>query len=223
MPKRLLLLTGTVEATNLVPFLARQSEYCGVRAVSSLEELRAAMVDSVPDTRLLAFCTAVIVPQDILSALSGPSYNIHPGSPDYPGRHPESWAAYHGARRFGATLHEMANRVDEGAIIDVSWVDLPEGAGQMDVAVPAYKAALQLLVTWGGRLVGDDRPLPVSALRWSGRKTRRADLEAMCRVTSDIDAAEFERRRRSFAEAPGSRMTMNLHGRDFVHMVPGET
>jgi len=204
----------------LLPHLARQTEHCAVRHVEHRAQLEAAILEQPAGTRLLAFCTAVIVPGSLLARLPGPSYNIHPGPPEFPGRHPESWGAYDGARAFGATLHEMAPRVDEGAIVDVIRFTPPEGAGQLEFGLSAFRAALELVVRWAPRLTGDDTPLPHTDLHWSGRKTTHAQLEAMCRVTPDIDAAEFERRRRSFAEPGGSRMTLVLHGREFHYTAP---
>ena len=221
MPQRLLLLTGSFEAGMLMPHLARQSAACVVRHVETLAALEQAILDGPQSTRLLSFCTAVIVPARLLDLLPGPSYNIHPGPPNFPGRHPESWGAYAGVRHFGATLHEMAPRVDEGAIVDVVPFDVPERAGQIEFGIGAFRASCELLVRWLPHLTSEDLPLPRSAEhRWSGRKTTHAELEAMCVVTPDIDAAEFERRRRSFAEPMGSRMSVVLHGREFSWTAP---
>ncbi|MDB5361984.1 MAG: hypothetical protein JWO51_3281 [Rhodospirillales bacterium] len=222
MPGRLLLLTGEFEAGILLPFFTRHAPEARIEAVHLGTQLEAAILAGTEDTRLLAFCTSVIVPTALLGLLPGPSYNIHPGPPTFPGRHPECWGAYHGAVRFGSTLHEMAPRVDEGPIVDVQWFEMETGGGQAAYGMRAYQAAIQLMIRWAPWLINDDRPLPRSTDRWSGTKTRRADLEAMCRVTPDIDAAEFERRRRAFAEQPGGRMSVLLHGREFHYEVPPE-
>lgn len=220
MPQRLLLLTGSFEAGILVPHLARLTPDCLIQPVDSRMALEAALEVSAGRTRLLAFCTSVIVPRRLLDALPGPAYNIHPGPPTYPGRHPECWGAYDRLPRFGATLHEMAPRVDEGRIIDVHWFDLPPGAGQIEFGFGAFRGALQLLLRWASALTGDDGDLPISAYRWSGRKTTHDDLEAMCRIGPDIDAEEFERRRHAFAEQPGSRMMLTFQGREFWYTAP---
>jgi methionyl-tRNA formyltransferase len=220
MPQRLLLLTGSFEAGILVPHLARLTPDCLIEHLDSRAALETALDGSAGRTRLLAFCTSVIVPRRLLDALPGPSYNIHPGPPTYPGRHPECWGAYDRLTRFGATLHEMAPRVDEGRIIDVHWFDLSPGAGQIEFGFGAFRAALQLLLRWAPALIGADGDLPVSAYRWSGRKTTHDDLEAMCRIGPDIDTEEFERRRRAFAEQPGSRMVLMFQGREFCYTAP---
>jgi methionyl-tRNA formyltransferase len=222
MPARLLLLTGEFEAGILIPFFTRHAPEARIEAVHLGHALETALLSGIEDTRLLAFCTSVIVPTSLLNLLPGPSYNIHPGPPSFPGRHPECWGSYHGAVRFGATLHEMAPRVDEGPIVDVQWFEMAEGGGQAAYGLKAYQAAIQLLIRWAPWLINDDRPLPRSSERWSGTKTKRSDLEAKCRVTPEIDAAEFERRRLAFAEQPGGRMSVLLHGREFRYEVPPE-
>jgi len=218
---RFILLTGTFEAQLLMPHLGQLGHDIDVVHVESYDGLNEMIISHPHQTRLLAFCSAVIVPSRLLNHLPGPSYNIHPGPPNYPGRHPESWGAYDGAARFGATLHEMAPRVDEGAIIDVEWTDIPPNSGQTGVGLVAFRAALRVFARWADRLLHDTAPLPRSSHVWSGRKTTHAQLEAMCRVTPDIDVTEFERRRRAFAEQAGSRMSVELHGREFYYTAAG--
>jgi methionyl-tRNA formyltransferase len=220
MPQHLLLLTGSQEASVLIPHLAKQNVDCRVQSVDSLAKLEETISATNGTIRLIAFCTFVIVPKSILDSLSGPSYNIHPGPPSFPGSLPFNWGAYVGVQRFGATLHEMAPQVDEGAIIDVAWFEPPHNAGEIEVTKGALQAAYLLVARWAWALTSEDRPLPHSEDRWSGRKTTRADFEAMCRIRPDIDVAEFERRQRAFAERPGSRMTVTLHGREFHYTTP---
>ena len=217
MPRRLLLLTGQLEARFVTTQLARPGDL--IRPVASLDELRAALDETDEPARLLAFCTAVIVPEPLLWRLPGPSYNIHPGPPSYPGRHPESWGAYDGCTRFGATLHEMAPRVDEGPIVDVEWTGVPPGAGQLEFGRRALRASVALLARWYVRLLDEDGALPRSRHEWCGRKTTHAQLEAMRHVPADVTQEELERRRRAFAEVAGTRLIVTLHGREFVHTI----
>jgi len=219
MPRRLVLLTGPFEAGLLVPFLQSRSLACLVQAVETLAALEAVIDQAPGETRLLAFCTSVIVPLKLLDRLPGPAYNIHPGPPTHPGRHPESWGAYDGVGRFGATLHEMAPLVDAGPIVDVLWFDVPPGAGQIAYGMGALRAGLELVRRWSDALVGE-AALPRSDMSWSGRKTTHAELEAMCRIPADLDPAEIERRRRAFAEQEGSVLTLTVAGLEFRWVAP---
>jgi methionyl-tRNA formyltransferase len=219
MAQSLLVLTGQIEARFIRMQLARPDD--SIVHAATLDELDSALEAAAGAARLLAFCTAVIVPPRLLARLPGPGYNIHPGPPSYPGRHPESWGAYHGVTEWGATLHEMAPRVDEGAIVDVERIQVPAGAGQLEFGRRSLRAAVTLLARWFPRIIDGDGVLPRCGERWSGHKTTRAELEAMRRITPDMDEAEFTRRRRAFAEVAGTRLVFDLHGCEFAYTVPG--
>ncbi len=223
MARTIVFLTGDFDASDLCSFLAKRhvgSIFVWVQDLSTL----AAAIEShdMASARLVSFCTGVIVPTTMLERFGCGSYNIHPGPPTFPGRHPESWGVYLEASRFGATLHRMVARVDEGDIIDTKWFDVPAGAGQRVLAEAAFKAALDLLIAWYGRLADEDAALAPNSEVWEGRKWRRADLEAITRFDADISNVEFERRRRAFAELPGCTLTLVAHGREFIYTVPSD-
>lgn len=224
MPSRFILLTGAFESDVLLPHFRRLAPACNVIPARSRDELLSVLATSADgaDTRLLAFCTAIIVPAVQLGFLEAGAYNIHPGPPTYPGRHPESWGAYHAVERFGATFHAMVPRVDEGAIIDVEWFDIAPPITHLELGSAAFSAALRLTARWAHALLHEPGPLPVSDAHWSGTKTRRSDLEAMLRITPDLDAAEFARRLRGFGAAKGTVFTLDLHGCRFTHVTEGK-
>src|SRR5262249_41689556 len=115
-PREVVLLSGKLEARPLAIFLLRHNPELIVTSVETRDELLAACRPPRQPCRLVAFCTATIVPGDLLRQLPAGAYNFHPGPPDYPGRHPASFAIYEGAARFGATAHEITGRVDNGPI-----------------------------------------------------------------------------------------------------------
>jgi methionyl-tRNA formyltransferase len=222
MPARLLLLTGACEAAALGPVVAKSNPACRVVPVTS-EEALADADDGTPGTRLVAFCSSVIVPGAMLARLDRGAYNIHPGPPGYPGRYPACWGSYDGVRRFGATLHRMAARVDAGPIVAVDWFDVPAEVAHTALSDRVLAAAIALFVRFAPALAGES-DLPIDPdLTWSGRKTRLSDYEAICRLPPDIDARELERRRRAFADQPGACLALELHGRRFVWQAPPET
>ncbi|HZT89959.1 MAG TPA: formyltransferase family protein [Stellaceae bacterium] len=223
-PARLLLLTGSTEAAVLAPHLSQHNPECAIAPAETLAALERALDRGDPArTRLVAFCTAVIVPARILDRLGGGAYNFHPGPPTYPGRYPACWGSYEGATRFGATLHEMRARVDEGPIVAVEWFDVTPPIGHDALSERALRATVDLFRRYAPRLVAE-AALPTDArLAWSGRKWRLSDYEAMCRLPPDIDAAEFARRRRAFAEMPDARLTIELHGTCFTWQALAES
>jgi len=154
-----------------------------------------------PGRRLVAFCTGVVVPPEVLAALPGPAYNFHPGPPTYPGSWAAGFALYDGARRFGATLHVMEDRVDEGAIVDVAWFDLPEGVNLRydELEVMAYQRCVALFQKYAPHLAAEDAPLrAVADERWSGVKRTKAEATAMREPPRDATEDEIRRRFRAF-------------------------
>lgn len=148
-------------------------------------------------TRLVSFCSSVIVPAEMLRALPGPSYNFHPGPPERPGRFPAVFALYERAERFGVTVHEMAAAVDAGPIVAAEWFAVPADA---DLAA-LESAALAELVAVFHRLAPflalNPSPLPRVFIPWSGTKRTKAECDAVCRLTPDLSPDEAALRRRS--------------------------
>src|SRR5207245_6682120 len=88
-----------------------------IAVVRDLASLLASPIDA--HTSLISFGTSVIVPATLLARLIKPAYNLHAASPEFPGRDPHHFAAYLGAKTYGATLHLMTERVDDGPIVAV--------------------------------------------------------------------------------------------------------
>lgn len=200
MIKRLLLLTDEADAAALVDYLRSRTGGCRVEAASNLAQLESTLATGADETRLLAFLSSVIVPAELLAGIPT-AYNIHPGSPAYPGSYPACWAIYEGAARFGATLHEMTAQVDSGPIIDTHEFDLQPGLDSAALARQAQAASLRLLSRWAVPLLSDERPLPAVNARWSGRKRRVADLAGIAADQPGLPDAERQRRLRALAQA----------------------
>lgn len=67
---------------------------------------------------IFSFYYRHMLPTNVLALATRGAYNVH-GSllPKYRGRVPVNWAVLHGETESGATLHEMAEKPDAGAII----------------------------------------------------------------------------------------------------------
>ena len=218
MAGSLILLSDAELASPLSEVLRRHNPGLRIVTAHNGEQLRHAADTAGPFDRLIAFCTETIVPAALLASLKGPAYNVHPASPAYPGSHPASFAVYEGAPRFGATLHEMAVRVDSGPIVDVEWFDVPPGVGVLGLEDKAGEAAARLFFRLAPQLSGTTEPLPRSSLAWGPRKTTRRDFRAMGLIDPKISAEEFARRWQAFGERDPSIMQLTLHGRRFALM-----
>ena len=90
---RIALLTQPAEGAVLGKILRAHNPALETPVISDKAALAELGKTDLGGTRLISFCSPVIVPADILKALPGPSYNFHPGPPDRPGRSPPSAAS----------------------------------------------------------------------------------------------------------------------------------
>jgi methionyl-tRNA formyltransferase len=200
---RIVFLTS-LDDPSCEPFLAALGDHVIVR---NAEELMAASGDI-----LLSYATSVIVPQDQLERF-GAAYNVHAASPDYPGRDPHHFAIYDGVKRYGATCHVMAARVDEGPIVDVEWFDVAPGEIPEGLLKRADQAAVRIIHRVGPKLRSG--PLPPIGQIWGRRKTKRSDFLAMCRISPHISREELDRRFRAFNSGNHSNLFVEVQGKIF--------
>ncbi len=186
-----------------------------VQVLHTRDDLDAWMSGVTPAARLIAFCSGVVVPAAYLAVLGGQAYNFHPGTPDYPGRFPTAFARYDGAALFGATLHQMATRVDSGPIVGVVQSPVPPGSSYQWLAAKAHQAALHLFLETVDALACSLAPLPPLSLSWGARQCSLKALEQACCLPNDISAEELERRCGSFGQVLGAKLYVMLSGRRF--------
>jgi len=193
----IVILAGTIEGPHLAEMLKTQNPTVQTDQVSNSEDLISAASKAGARSRLIAFCTSVIVPETVLNCFPGPSYNFHPGPPEIPGRYPSVWALYEHHERFGVTAHEMKPRVDSGAIVAVDRFDVPSGADLQSLDTVAFEAIIRQFHRLSALLAQNPAPLPHVNESWSGRKYTKADCDALCVITDDLPSAEIHRRRRA--------------------------
>jgi len=194
---RIILLTGETEAPFLTEQLKAHNPALAVDSAANREALARLCDGAEPGTRLISFCSPVIVPGAILTALPGPAYNFHPGPPERPGRYPSVFALYDNDSRFGITVHEMAAKVDTGPIVAAEWFAVPDGCDLETLESLTFAALAAKFRTLAFHLAAMDRPLPRLPIQWSGTKTTKSDRDALSYIAPDLDAAEAERRRRA--------------------------
>jgi len=194
---RIILLTGEAEAPILSQVLRAYNTSLAVDHAQSVPELEHFCSTATPGTRLLSFCSSVIVPGALLAALPGPSYNFHPGPPERPGRYPSVFALYENAPIFGVTAHEMLASVDSGAIIAAEWFELKPEWDLMALEEQTLIHLITLFHRLAPHLALHDTPLMHQPVIWRGRKTTKADCEALCAVGADMSSDEIERRHRA--------------------------
>lgn len=192
---KIVLLASEIDAPVLADILRRHNSRLTVMPVATLDALHAACANLPPVTRLISFCSPVIVPAKLLSALPGPAYNFHPGPPERPGRYPAVFALYDRAERFGITVHEMEPLVDSGPIVTADWFAVPDDADLMTLEALTFSRLFDAFQRMASYLANVTRPLPRLMYRWSGRKTRKAQCDELCQITPGMDDAEIARRK----------------------------
>lgn len=193
----IILLTGEAEAQSLGRFLLAENATLEIIAAPNRERLDAACDDLNPGTRLISFYSPVIVPKSHLEAMDCGSYNFHPGPPSYPGRYPSVFALYERSKNFGVTVHEMEERVDEGAIITAEWFPVPDDCDLETLDTLSFKLLISLFGRLAKPLATNPGRLATKRLGWSGKKRSKADCDALCTIDASTQPDEVAIRTRA--------------------------
>ncbi len=215
--RSVILLTNEQERPYFEIFLRRQNPALDVVFCDTLESLSSEVDRRSGHVRLIAFLTDLIVPKPILEQLVLTPYNIHPGPPEYPGSHPESFAIWNEAQRYGVTAHEMTERVDEGPIVLLDTFDMPSLPVRGDLADRTYAHAVNLFSVLGAHCAVNDNDLPRLPVHWSGIKRTNADFHRLCMQPAGLLPADQDRLVRACAEdviAP--RLSERHHDSDLL-------
>lgn len=215
MIEEILLLSDPALIKDLDAVLVRSNPGVSVTPIISHSQLNDCGNRSLDHTRLLSFGSDIIVSQSALSRLGGGAYNFHPGPPTYPGRFPSSFFIYDGGTAFGSTVHEMAAKVDSGAIHAVDWFEASTDVDCVTLNTMSYHSLMAMFERLAGHMSQNIEPLSHSDDVWSGRTTTQADFDALCHLPENVSADEFNRRYRAVGEGPDHALEITLHGQRF--------
>lgn len=217
----IILLAGPAEQSVFPAVLRAHNPALTVISVGTANDLAALDDDLLARSRLVAYVTPEIVSAKTLAALGYGAFNFHPGPPEYPGWAPSHFALYQRATEFGATVHVMVERVDEGAIVDVARFPIPPDISVLGLEGIAYAHLAQLfwrMARWLATDAGTPATLPVE---WGHKKYSRRAYRALCDIPLDIESRELERRMQVFGGNHfGMSPTIRLHGVEFRAVLP---
>ena len=150
------------------------------------------------DFVLITVITGDIIPKSVYSKYRL-ALNIHPASPNYPGRDPHHHAAYFRASTFGATLHIMEDKVDSGRILLSHEFSTLEYKGWRDY----YQLSMISCVDIMRKIecMSFEQILNLSSKsQWAYRKFTRSDFIKMCDCTN-LTSSEIEHIHNCFSVA----------------------
>lgn len=166
---------------------------------------------------LISFSTSIIVPKDCLQRPNQINLNIHAASPDYPGRDPHHYAIYDGVNTYGATLHFMSERVDDGLIIDVEYFIFEPVIKPLELMKLADESAW-ILIRRLIQSINKGQQLKPNGLEWSGVKRSRSDFNRYCKIDLHMDESEVSRRIKAFHVEGHNNLYTEVCGRKFYYL-----
>ena len=211
----LIVLTETGFAPTLLSTLKKANSEASIVTANSLDQIQRVYRPSTSGQRLIAFCTDVIVPPEILRLFDGGAYNFHPGSSEYPVLFPSCFAIYDGAASFGATAHLMTEDIDAGEIVGSERFEIAPDIDRFSLDSKTFETVMVLFRRLTPQLVDVDNPPPPNGEKWSGKSRGRKDFNHLCKLPLDIDKDEFDRRYRAIGEGPDHALSIEVFGHRF--------
>jgi phosphoribosylglycinamide formyltransferase 1 len=146
-----LLVMDVTADENLQSFAhSRGVPWVRLDARSLIQDLRGVLDEENPDLVVLTFDR--IIPDDLVERFRGRMINVHPALlPAFPGSHPVERLLRSGVRYGGATIHEVTEIVDSGAVV----------AQAVVATIPGEPAE-----RYGERLYAVLEPMYLAVLRW---------------------------------------------------------
>ncbi|RED52432.1 formyltransferase family protein [Aestuariispira insulae] len=194
----IVLLCNTPEGEFLKDQILAHAPKLRIGHATDLRGLEKLSGQLAPHSRLIAFCTAVIVPDRIIQSFGGNCYNFHPAPPEYPGYRPSGFALYRGEHSYGVTAHRLIRQVDAGEIVAVQRFAIEPEWNNYELAVAAYSVVIDLFRALIPQLATTDRLLPATGDSWGDHTFTRQEYLAMKTIRTPLPQTELEARCRCF-------------------------
>ena len=200
------------------PGLGHTARELGI-PVGTQEELEALVRSGDPSGRfdlLLSFLYWRKIPEVLRCAAGMGAFNMHPGPlPEFRGARGYNHALLEGTSTFGASLHWMTEKFDEGDLAETVSVPVRED----DTALSLYCRTILTSLEMVERFLLDrvaGKPIPRIPQKGEVGWATRAEMVELSRVTEEDDADEIARKARSFWFPPFHGATIELGGGQFT-------
>jgi len=147
---------------------------------------------------LLTYSISEIISPDLIKRFKNKCFNIHAAHPNYPGRDPHHYASYDSFEYYGAVLHRIDKKVDNGEIINVDIIKVRNHTTPEGYLKVGNSSALKLFdiflkdIYKSGNIVKK-----TNKYNWGNKKTKREDLKKLCCLNLNMDKEEIKRRERA--------------------------
>ncbi len=149
------------------------------RQVATLDALLDAVGHVCGPTRLISFCSDLIIPPGIIKTLGGNCFNFHSGPPERRGYRPAAFAARDHASEYGVTFHRLTATIDAGPIYATKRFPINHPVTEEALSERAYVALLSLARTVAPLLSDFDSSFVPSGDAWTGGLTTKADYRRL--------------------------------------------
>ncbi len=213
-PKKIAILSYEKFSNKLLKIAESIRNDLKISKIHSKKELNNLLINQNHDL-LISFGSSIIVPKKILEIKGLKSINIHAASPKYPGRDPHHFAIYDNVKKYGATMHFMINKVDEGGIIDVEIFSVKSSIKPNELLMNANDAGLKLFKKLLKNFDKKNYLKINNKYKWSNKKYTRKDFEKLCNLSLDIDKDEFMKRLNACSFPGYNNLFLNIDGKKF--------
>lgn len=152
---------------------------------------------------IISYLSPWIVLEDTLKKVSKKAINFHPGTPKYGGIGGYNFAIYNQESEYGVLCHEMAAKVDSGAIIKVRYFPITNDETVRSLKEKAMKHLFELFIEIID-LINEGKELPTSDEQWQKKPYTRKEFQKLCKITKDMSLEEKQKRFRA-TYYPGAR------------------
>jgi len=213
-PKKIAILSYEKFSNKLLKIAKSVRNDLIISKIHSEQELNNLLLNQDYDL-LISFGSSIIVSKKILEIKGLKSVNIHAASPKYPGRDPHHFAVYDNVKKYGATMHFMINKVDEGGIIDVDFFSVKSSIKPNELLIKANDAGLKLFIKLLKNFDKKNYLKVNNKYKWSNKKNTRKDFEKLCNLSFDIDNKEFMKRLNACSFPGYNNLFLNIYGKKF--------
>jgi len=160
------------------------------------------LMDSAKPDILISVQHAWILPAAVLEKVGGRAYNLHCAPlPEYKGYNSFSHAILNGDDSYGVTIHEMAEKVDEGDIILDKRFAINGGETSWSLYNKTCEAGVEIFGEFL-RLLAKGAPLPRRSMQGDGKFYGRNSLDGLKLINDAADAREVDLKSRAFYFPP---------------------